>query len=45
MLSTAFPGYQSPVSAKAMGKYIAEFALTGSTVFNGKIIPVSVTTP
>jgi NAD(P)-dependent dehydrogenase (short-subunit alcohol dehydrogenase family) len=45
MLEEAFPGYQSPVSAFEMGEYVASFALTGHKVFNGKIIPVAVTTP
>lgn len=45
MLEKAFPGYQSPVMAFEMGKYIADFALTGNRLFNGKILPVAVTTP
>jgi NAD(P)-dependent dehydrogenase (short-subunit alcohol dehydrogenase family) len=45
MLENAFPGYQSPVLAFEMGKYIADFALTGHRFFNGKILPVAVTTP
>ncbi len=45
MLEKAFPGYLSPVKAVEMGKFIANFALTGHRVFNGKILPVSVTTP
>jgi len=45
MLEAAFPGYQSPVMAFEMGKYIADFAKTGHKFFNGKIIPVAVTTP
>lgn len=45
MLEEAFPGYESPVMAFEMGKYIADFALTGSKFFNGKILPVAVTTP
>ncbi|MFC5283972.1 SDR family NAD(P)-dependent oxidoreductase [Pedobacter alpinus] len=45
MLEKAFPGYQSPVMAFEMGKYIADFALTGHHLFNGKILPVAVTTP
>ena len=45
MLEQAFPGYQSPVMAFEMGKYIADFALTGHRFFNGKILPVAVTTP
>jgi short-subunit dehydrogenase len=45
MLEKAFPGYKSPVKATEMGKLVAEFALTGHHFFNGKILPVSVTTP
>lgn len=45
MLEQAFPGYQSPVMAFEMGKYVADFARTGHRFFNGKIIPVAVTTP
>jgi NAD(P)-dependent dehydrogenase (short-subunit alcohol dehydrogenase family) len=45
MLEQAFPDYQSPVMAFEMGKYIADFALTGYKFFNGKVLPVAVTTP
>lgn len=45
MLEQAFPGYQSPVLAFEMGKYVADFAKTGHKFFNGKVIPVAVTTP
>jgi NAD(P)-dependent dehydrogenase (short-subunit alcohol dehydrogenase family) len=45
MLEQAFPGYQSPIMAFEMGKYVADFARTGHKFFNGKIIPVAVTTP
>ena len=45
MLEKAFPGYESPVMAFEMGKYIADFALTGHKFFNGKVLPVAVTTP
>ncbi|TKB96826.1 SDR family NAD(P)-dependent oxidoreductase [Pedobacter cryophilus] len=45
MLEKAFPGYESPVQAYEMGKYVADFALTGHQFFNGKILPVAVTTP
>lgn len=45
MLHKAFPGYSSPVSANQMGKFITDFALTGHKFFNGKILPVSGTTP
>jgi short-subunit dehydrogenase len=45
MLEKAFPDYQSPVMAFEMGKYIADFALSGHKFFNGKIIPVAHITP
>lgn len=45
MLSKAFPGYQSPVSAHDMGRYVANFAINGHKIYNGKILPVSLTTP
>jgi len=28
-----------------MGKYIADFAVTGHRFFNGKVLPVAVSTP
>lgn len=45
MLEKAFPGYQSPVQAYEMGKYVADFALTGHKFFNGKVLPVALATP
>lgn len=45
MLEMAFSGYQSPVMAFEMGKYVADFARTGNRFFNGKTLPVAVTTP
>ncbi|MFP5081086.1 SDR family NAD(P)-dependent oxidoreductase [Pedobacter sp. JCM 36344] len=45
MLKMAFPGYESPVMAFEMGKYVADFAKTGHRFFNGKTLPVAVTTP
>lgn len=45
MLEQAFPDYQSPVLAFEMGKYVADFAKTGHKFFNGKVLPVAVTTP
>lgn len=45
MLEQAFPGYESPVLAFEMGKYVADFAKTGHKFFNGKILPVAATTP
>ena len=45
MLSKAFPGYKAPLQPKQMANFIVDFALTGHQYFNGKIIPVSSTTP
>jgi short-subunit dehydrogenase len=45
MLTEAFPGYIAPVSAKEMAEFIAWFALNGHHFFNGKILPVSISTP
>lgn len=45
MLEKAFPGYKAPVSAAEMAEFIAEFALTGNKWINGKVIPVSLSTP
>ncbi|HPF11472.1 MAG TPA: SDR family oxidoreductase [Flavobacteriaceae bacterium] len=45
MLAEAFPGYQAPVSAKEMGKYIMDFALEGHQFYNGKVLQVSSSTP
>ncbi|MCW9706160.1 SDR family NAD(P)-dependent oxidoreductase [Fodinibius salsisoli] len=45
MLEQAFPGIQAPVSPKEMGAYIADFALTGSTFYNGKVLPVALDDP
>jgi NAD(P)-dependent dehydrogenase (short-subunit alcohol dehydrogenase family) len=45
MLHEAFPGYEAPLSAKQMADYIYNFALTGNTYFNGRVVQVSSTTP
>ena len=45
MLEEAFPGYEAPLSAHEMAVYIAKFALEGDQFMNGKIIPVSLSTP
>lgn len=45
MLAEAFPGYKAPLSAEKMAEFISDFALNGSSFFNGKIIPVSLSTP
>ena len=45
MLEEAFPGYRAPVSAKEMAEFISYFAKNGHKFFNGKILPVAVSTP
>lgn len=45
MLADAFPGYEAPVDADTMGKYIADFALNGHKIYNGKILQVALTNP
>jgi len=45
MLEEAFPGYQAPVSAVQMAAYVKGFALTGQQLYNGKLLPVSNSTP
>lgn len=45
MLNRAFPGYIAPIQPNQMAQYICDFALTAHNYFNGKIIPVSSTTP
>jgi short-subunit dehydrogenase len=45
MLAEAFPGYKAPLSAAQMANFIVDFALNGNKFFNGKILPVSLTTP
>ena len=45
MLAEAFPGYQASITAEEMADYIANFALTGNKVYNGKVLQVSNSTP
>ena len=45
MLEEAFPGYVPPVNAQEMAGFMANFATSGHHFFNGKILPVSVSTP
>ena len=45
MLSKAFPGYDAPLSANEMCNFIANFFYDGGKYFNGKVVPVSLTTP
>jgi short-subunit dehydrogenase len=45
MLAKAFPGYEAPVSSLEMAQYISDFTLNQWKWINGKIIPVSLSTP
>lgn len=45
MLKEAFPEFNALVSATQMAEFIANFALTGHQYFNGKVLPVSLSTP
>jgi len=45
MLEAAFPGLKAPVSAEQMGTYVADFVQHGHQYYNGKVLPVSSSTP
>ncbi len=45
MLNEAFPGYKATTSAQEMGEFFKWFVLEGGKRFNGKILPVSDSTP
>lgn len=45
MLEQAFPGFEAQIQPTDMAKYIKEFSYIGYQFFNGKILPVSCTTP
>lgn len=45
MLEKAFPDYKAPLSANEMADFIADFALNGHKYFNGKVLPISLSTP
>ncbi len=45
MLEEAFPGYKAPVSAAQIAEYIIDFALNGHQFYNGKVLPISSSTP
>lgn len=45
MQREAFPGYKASVNAAEMAEYIMNFALNGHKVYNGKTLPVSLSTP
>ena len=45
MLEEAFPGYKAPVSASEISVFINDFCLNAHNYINGKIIPISLSTP
>jgi len=45
MFRKAFPGYKASLNASEMAAFIKNFAFTGHRYFNGKILPVAITTP
>jgi 3-oxoacyl-[acyl-carrier protein] reductase len=45
MLKEAFPGYNASTSPEEMAEFIGDFAINGHKFFNGKILPVAVSTP
>ena len=45
MLAEAFVDYKAPVSASQMANYIADFSLNGHHLYNGKVLPISQSTP
>lgn len=45
MLAQAFPGYKAPLQPPEMAEFIMDFAINGHKFFNGKVLPVSVSTP
>ena len=45
MLAEAFPDYEAPISATEMASYIADFSLNGHRFYNGKVLPISQSTP
>ncbi len=45
MLAEAFPGLKAPLEPQQMARFMKWFTLEGSVLFNGKILPVSVSTP
>ena len=45
MLAAAFPGFEAPISAEGIASQLADFALRGHQVCNGKILSWAVSTP
>lgn len=45
MFEEAFPSHKAPVTAREMAEFIVWFAINGRKLFNGKVIPVSLSDP
>lgn len=45
MLEKAFPGLQAPLTASQMAQFVLDFAVNGHLYYNGKVLPVSSSTP
>jgi len=45
MLEKAFPGFQAQLSASQMADFVLDFTLNGHMYYNGKVLPVSSSTP
>ena len=45
MLQATFPGYEAPVQPAEMAEYISDFTRNAWRWMNGKVIPVSLSTP
>ncbi len=45
MLEEAFPGIKAPLKAEEIAEFIGQFMVSGHRFFNGKTLPVSVSTP
>jgi len=45
MLAEAFPGFKAPLQPAEMAEFIKDFALNAHAYMNGKVIPLSLSTP
>lgn len=45
MLQKAFPGYKAPLTPADAARFVAMFALEGYRYFNGKVLPMAISTP
>jgi len=45
MLKSAFPEYKAPLDANEMSEFVVWFALNGYKFMNGKVLPISLSTP